>query len=30
VLIPVVKATTHVVPGPQAEAEHDAVATTTA
>ena len=30
VLVPVVKARTHVVPGPQAEAEHDAVATTTA
>ncbi|GAA1794853.1 hypothetical protein GCM10009795_045490 [Nocardioides hankookensis] len=30
VLVPVVKAATHVVPGPQAEAEHDAVATTTA
>ncbi|GAA4698564.1 MFS transporter [Nocardioides conyzicola] len=31
VLVPVVKAVTHVVPGPQAEAEHDdAVATTTA
>lgn len=29
-LVPVVRAATHVVPGPQAEAEHDAVATTTA
>ena len=28
VLVPVVKARTHVVPGPQAEAEHDVVATT--
>jgi EmrB/QacA subfamily drug resistance transporter len=30
VMVPVIKAKTHVVPGPQAEAEHDAVATTTA
>jgi EmrB/QacA subfamily drug resistance transporter len=30
VMIPVVKAATHVVPGPQAEAEHDEVATTSA